>query len=73
MAQCKDCGADTEWATTKNAKQILLDATDLRGAPLDAKRFVVIKGVATLATAQDKALFREMRTCHWDTCRMKRS
>lgn len=65
MSVCKSCDAEIIWCETNSGKKMPLDATPNP----DAKPgFVVIKGVATVASAADVKLHRDIHASHFATC-----
>jgi hypothetical protein len=65
MSQCKSCDAEIIWCETSSGKKMPLDATP---NPAAKPGFVVVKGIATIASEADVKLHRDVYSSHFATC-----
>jgi hypothetical protein len=63
MAFCRDCNTAITWVTDEQGRNMPVDE-----APTKAGNLVIIKGVARLATDEDRKLLRPLFAAHWKTC-----
>jgi len=70
MATCRDCAHEVLWGELPTGKKIALEPASLK-QPAGLRTFVLLKGMATVATDQDRRLHRPLYVCHWDACPAK--